>query len=238
MRTIPASLSLAAYFAWLPLAGAQPLAEPLANFDRMISELKTRSVIGEPIRVGNTTVIPFAAVQFGLGNAGAAVGAAGGMGAKIVPLGVVIVEGDDVRVESLPHKEEKSSATMQQIMQGIIDKKLAIMVNGINLGNAPGNVSDLTPMINAMMGQTTVMVNALNLGNLNAPRSPAAVADKTIADLEAAAKKNPSAEAYYKLGEALRNVGQQGKAAAAYQKAIQLRPNYAEAARALADLKK
>ena len=120
--------------------------------------------VGEPIRAGDTEVVPFAAVQFGLGSAGAMAGFVGGVGAKTVPLGVLIVEGDDVRVELLPRQEEKSSALMQQLIQGIIDRKVSFMVNGVNLGNAPGNVADLTPMITGMMGQTTVMVNGLNLG--------------------------------------------------------------------------
>ena len=66
----------------------------------------------------------------------------------------------------------------------------------------------------------------------------APTADKTIADLEAAANQHPSAEAWYKLGEALRKSGQQEKAAAAYRNALRLRPNYPDAARALAELKK
>lgn len=234
MKSISKLTSLAAFACCGAALNAQPLAKPLADFDRMISELKTSSAVGAPISVGTTTVVPFAAVQFGLGAAGPA----GGMGVKTVPLGVVIVEGDDVRVESLPHSDEKTPSAMQQIVQGIIDKKILFMVNGINLGNASGSVSDLAPMVSAMMGQTNVMVNGLNLGNLNAPKPQAAAADKTIAELEAAVNKNPTAEGCYKLGEALRKAGQNVKAAAAYQKAIGLKPGYPEAARALAELKK
>lgn len=236
MRTEPKFHPLAAYFVCLPLALAQPLAKPLADFDRMVSELKTGGAVGEPIRLGNTTIVPFASVQFGLGSADAAIGSAGGLGARTIPLGVVIVEGDDVRVELLPRHEEKPAATMQQLIQSIIDRKVSFMVNGINLGNAPGTVADLVPMMNAMMGERIVLVNGLNLGNLNAPRAPAA--DKTIANLEAAANERPSAEAWYKLGEALRKSSQQEKAAAAYRNALRLRPNYPDAARALAELKK
>jgi uncharacterized spore protein YtfJ len=237
MRSVPKFHHLAVYFVWLPLALAQPLAKPLADFDKMVSVLKTNGVVAEPIRVGNTTIIPFASVQFGLGSAGAAIGSAGGLGAKTVPLGVVIVEGDDVRVELMPHQEEKPAATMQQLIEAIIDKKLSFMVNGINLGNAPGTVADLVPMVNAMMGEHNILVNGLNLGNLNAPRPPA-TADNTIRNLEAAVSENPSPEAWYKLGEELRKAGQQEKAAAAYQNALRLRPNYPDAERALAELKK
>jgi cytochrome c-type biogenesis protein CcmH/NrfG len=92
-----------------------------------------------------------------------------------------------------------------------------------------------------MMGQTTIMVNGLNLGNLNLPRSaPAgsgAAVDAAIAELEAAIAKKPSAEAYYRLGEALKAKGLNDKAAAAYKKALELQPNYPEASKALAAIK-
>jgi len=103
VTNVSGSIALAACVACGAVSGfAQPLAKPLADFDKMVSELKTSVVVGEPIRAGDTAVIPFAAVHFGLGSAGATAGFLGGMGAKTVPLGVVIVEGDDVRVELLP----------------------------------------------------------------------------------------------------------------------------------------
>jgi len=241
MKKIAGFISLLASLTCATAAGhAQVLAKPLADFDKMVSDLKKSSVVGEPITAGDTTVVPFASVEFGLGSAGAAVGALGSMGTKTTPLGVLIVVGDDVRVELLPEHEEKSQSMMQQFIQGIIDRKVSFMVNGINMGNAQGNLTDLTSMVNGMMGQKTVMVNGLNLGNLEAPRTAASAADvdKTIAELQAAIKKSPSAENYYKLGEALRKNGQKDKAAEAYQKALALRPGYAKAAEALEELKK
>ena len=178
MRAASRFLPVAAFLACVPWAAAQPLAKPLADFDRMVSELKSSSLVGEPIHMGTTTIVPFAAVEFSLGSAGLPVGAAGGMGLKTVPLGVLIVEGGDVRLESLPHQEQRSPGALEQVLRGIIDRKVSFMVNGINLGNAAGNLSDLAPMVNSMMGQTTVMVQALNLGNLK-PVRPAAGADKT-----------------------------------------------------------
>jgi cytochrome c-type biogenesis protein CcmH/NrfG len=88
-----------------------------------------------------------------------------------------------------------------------------------------------------MMGTKTVMVNGLNLGNLAAPRAQAADSGKSIADLQAAAAKNPAPESYFKLGEALRKANQNEKAAAAYRQALKLRPNYPEATQALTKLK-
>lgn len=237
MKTVSRLASLAACLAlWAGAGNAQPMAKPLASFDKMISDLRSSSVVGEPILAGDTTVIPFAAVQFGMGSAGAMGGVAGGMGSKTVPLGVVIVEGDDVRVEMLPEQPQKPSV-LQQLVQGIIDRKVTIMGNGINVGHAPGDVKDLTEMVAGMKGQTTVMGNALNIGHMHGSQ-PAADVDKTIAGLEAAALKSPMAENYCKLGEAYSKAGQKEKAIAAYQKAIKLRPGYADAVRALAGLKK
>ena len=50
---------------WGLLARAQaPLAKPLADFDKLVSQLKVGGVVGEPIRAGDTTVVPFAKIQF------------------------------------------------------------------------------------------------------------------------------------------------------------------------------
>jgi uncharacterized spore protein YtfJ len=217
------------------------LAQPLADFDKLVSQLKISSVVGEPIRVGDTAVIPFAKVKFALGGGQVMMGFGGGMDAKTIPLGILVVEGDDIRAELFPEQEERATVP-ESLMQAIRDRKVVFMVNGLNIGNTPGTVQDLAPLLSAMMGQTTVMVNGLNLGNLNPPRSaaPASAAnvDGAIADLEAAIAKKPSPEAYYHLGEALRNKGLNDKAAAAYKKALELKPDYPEASKALAAIKK
>ena len=156
----------------IPARSQAPLATPLAEFDKLVAQLKTSSLIGDPIRAGDVAVIPFARVQFGLGGGQAAIAFAGGMGAKTVPLGILVVEGDDVRAELFPEQVEKPSY-LHEIIQAILDRKVTFMVNGINLGEMSGSVEDLAPLIAAMTGQTTVMVQALNLGSLNTPASSA-----------------------------------------------------------------
>ena len=235
-------LLTASLLLWGLLAKAQaPLAQPLADFDKLVSQLKISSVVGEPIRVGDTAVIPFAKVKFALGGGEAMIGFGGGMDAKTVPLGVLIVEGDDVRAELFPEQEEKATLP-EGLMQAILDRKVVFMVNGLNVGNTSGTIQDLAPLLSAMTGQTTVMVNGLNLGNLAPPAAgrpgSGGNVDSTIADLEASIAKKPSPEAYYHLGEALRNKGLNDKAAAAYKKALELQPNYPEASKALAAIKK
>ncbi|MGC9971526.1 MAG: spore germination protein GerW family protein [Bryobacteraceae bacterium] len=337
MKTMRKPVILAAsLLLWGLLARAQaPLAKPLADFDKLVSQLKISSVVGEPIRVGDTAVIPFAKIKFGLGGGGAMMGFGGGMGGKTVPLGILIVEADDVRAELFPEQEEKPTF-LHEIIRAILDRKVVIMGNGLNVGGSSGTIQDLAPLISAMMGQTTVMGNALNLGGLAAPASAASSAkyaslgelkklfdakkyadalavadaliakepnsadlhvwkgrimgslaqgnpvdrmkfgvgsmgefekalaldsnnpdahigrgigrlaappgfggdvDGAIADFEAAVAKRPSPEAYYHLGEALKNKGLNDKAAAAYKKALELQPNYPEASKALAAMK-
>ncbi len=337
MKTIAKSGLLAASLLLCGLlARAQaPLDKPLANFDKLVSQLKISSVVGESIRVGETTVIPFAKIKFGLGGGGAMMGFGGGMGGKTVPLGILIVEGDDVRAELFPEQEEKPTF-LQEVLQAIKDRKFVFMANGLNIGGTSGTLQDMAPLMSAMMGQTTVMANGLNVGHLNTPGQPAATVknaslgelkklfdakkyndalpmadaliakdpksadfhvwkgrimgslaqgnpadmmkygmgamqefekalvldpdnpdahvgrgvgrlmappgfggdvDGAIADFEAAIAKTPSPEAYYYLGESLKNKGLNDRAAAAYKKALELRPNYPEASKALAAIK-
>jgi tetratricopeptide (TPR) repeat protein len=243
MKTIRKPVALSAFvLLWGLLARAQaPLAQPLADFDKLVAQLKTSSVVGEPIRAGDTAVIPFAKIKFALGGGEAMMGFGGGMDAKTIPLGILIVEGDDVRAELFPEQEERATVP-EGLLQAIRDRKFVYMVNGLNIGNTSGTIQDMAPLISAMMGQTTIMVNGLNLGNLNPPASvrtsSGANVDGAIADLEAAIAKKPSAEAYYHLGEAWKAKGADDKAAAAYRKALELQPNYPEASKALAAIKK
>ncbi len=317
-------------------ASAQPWANPLADFDKLVAQLKTGNVIGEPIRAGDTAVVPFASIHFGMGAGEAMAGFGGGMSAKTVPMGVLIVEGDDVRVELLPRDERKPSVLLA-LLQAILDRKVVLMVNGLNIGNVSGSVQDLAPLIAEMMGQTTIITNGLNTGNLTPPRTaapktaPAASVgelqklndakqydealamanalvdqnpksaeahvwrgrilgglaqrnpsdmikygmdameefekalaldpgnadahlgrglgrlaaprgfggdvDGAIADFEAAIARKSSAEAYYYLGEALQKKALHDRAAAAFKKALELKPDYPEAAKALAAMK-
>ena len=56
--------------------------ESLINFDQLTSALNVGSILGKPIRSGNTTVIPFARISFGLGAGGSFSGFGGGIDKK------------------------------------------------------------------------------------------------------------------------------------------------------------
>jgi tetratricopeptide (TPR) repeat protein len=97
------------------LQAQAPLAEPLANFDKLVSNLRVGAVVGEPISVGETFVVPFAKIRFGLGGGGSMMAFGGGMGGKTIPLGILIIEGEDVRVELFP-EEEKKPSLLQELL--------------------------------------------------------------------------------------------------------------------------
>jgi uncharacterized spore protein YtfJ len=157
----------------LPLLAQTPLARPLARLDELKARLASANVVGEPIPAGDVTVVPFAAIRFGVGAAGAPIGIGGGVGGSVVPLGVLVVKGDDVRLEPIPEPAGEERSAVRELVQAVLDRRVVFMGNGLNIGNAPGNVSDLEPLIAAQMGQTTIVGNALNLGSLATPARPA-----------------------------------------------------------------
>jgi len=282
-----------------------PLEQPLANFDKLVSNLKIGAVVGEPIQVGDTTIIPFAKVSFGLGGGGAMMAFGGGMGGKTIPLGILIIEGENVRAELFPEEEKKPSFLMEmlpvllkmlpQFMEGksglgskpapaakpakqpaappqnaslanvkklfeenrfsealeTADVLLAKDPNNADLhvwkGNAMGRLAQGNPadMMKYGMGAMQEYETALSLDpqhqgghfGRGVARIYMGNSDGAIEDLEFACAKNPFAEACYYLGEAYRAKGLTDKATQAYKRALELKPGYPEAAKALADIK-
>lgn len=73
-------------------------------FDGLGSVLSTKTVVGEPVTVGDTIIIPLVDVHFGMG-AGSTTSdtkkkatAGGGMGVDMDPCAVLVIRGDIVRV--------------------------------------------------------------------------------------------------------------------------------------------
>jgi len=155
-----------------------PVDGPLGEYDKLVSQLRSSSLVGEPIRAGGTAIIPFASLDFQLIGGDANIASGGGMSSTKVPLGFLVVEGDDVRVELLPEPQEKPSL-VRQLLQAILDRKVVFMANGLNIGNAEGKVQDLAPLISNLGklipdGSITTVGNGLNLGSLNPPKKDAA----------------------------------------------------------------
>lgn len=74
--------------------------------------LTTKTVVGEPIVIGDVTLVPVQTVSFGYGSGGGeggdekqkGVGGGGGAGANLRPIAIIAVKGTDVQVYTLGKK--------------------------------------------------------------------------------------------------------------------------------------
>jgi len=98
-------------------------------FEKLENFLKTKTVVGEPIKIGDTTIVPFVNITFGLGMGGGVGtddkgmggdGGGGGTGAKIAPTAVLVIQGD--KVELLPIKKAGGLDKLLDMVPGIMDK--------------------------------------------------------------------------------------------------------------------
>ena len=139
-----------------------PLEQPLANFDKLVSNLRVGAVVGEPVKVGETFVVPFAKIEFGLGGGGAMMAFGGGMGGKTVPLGILIVEGDDVRVELFP-EEEKKPSLLQELLPVILQMLPQMMGDKSPFGPKPPGAQPAAPAKHADVPKDASLDNVKKL---------------------------------------------------------------------------
>lgn len=102
------------------VAGATPN-RALEGVDHLVKDtvgelsrmLDTSQVVGEPLKVGNSTIIPLVSMGFGFGAGGGGGsgdggeqggGGGGGGGGGIKPVGVIIVDDQGVRLARIPDK--------------------------------------------------------------------------------------------------------------------------------------
>ena len=103
------------------------------NMDALFSNLenfiKTKTVIGEPIVVGEVTLIPIVSVMFGCGtgngngtdNKGmSGTGAGGGAAARISPNGIVVIKNGEVSM--LPVKNKNNLESLVEMVPEIVSK--------------------------------------------------------------------------------------------------------------------
>jgi uncharacterized spore protein YtfJ len=97
-------------------------------FEKLQNFMKTETVVGEPIQVGELTIVPFIEINFGLGTGGGsgadkeAKGDGGGLGSggKISVSSVLVINGD--HVEMMPIKKSSSLDKLIEMVPGIVDK--------------------------------------------------------------------------------------------------------------------
>jgi len=307
-----ALILLAVSFGQLAAQSKTPLDDSLINLDKLISSLKVNSIIGEPIHAGNSVIIPFSRIKFGVGAGGSMQAFGGGMGGKAIPAGYLIIEGEDVRIELLPMEEKKPSflqemlpvllkalpqllggkfpsflgapsgapapkaekpsepvkeASLSQVEKlfnegkysealAAVDFLLAKDPNNADLhawkGSIMGNLStggNPLDMMKYGMGAMQEFEAALNIdqnnvrahfgrgiGRLKAPEGFGRDYDGALEDFSFVCEKKPSCEAFYNLGVAYRGKEAIDKAKEAFKKALALKPDCAEAAKALAEI--
>ncbi|SMC22779.1 Uncharacterized spore protein YtfJ [Clostridium acidisoli DSM 12555] len=103
------------------------------NVDSLFSNLekflKTETVVGEPIVVGETTLVPIISVAFGCGTGNGqggdkkeSQGGGSGLGvaAKITPNAIVVIKGDKVNL--LPVSGKNSLDNLIDLVPGIVSK--------------------------------------------------------------------------------------------------------------------
>jgi uncharacterized spore protein YtfJ len=107
-----------------------PVNESLETlFSHLEKFLKTETVVGEPIAVGETTLIPIITVAFGCGGGGGGgrdekgndgMGTGVGVGAKISPDAVIVIREDAVTM--LPVKSRSNIEKLVSMVPEIVKK--------------------------------------------------------------------------------------------------------------------
>lgn len=106
----------------------QLMSEVSSELERLIS---TKTVIGEAVTAGDTTIIPVTKVSFGFGTGGGegkrntanmeeGFGGGGGAGAKIEPVAFIVISEDNVRV--MPISPKTDVGVIIDSVPAIIDK--------------------------------------------------------------------------------------------------------------------
>lgn len=98
-------------------------------FGNLEKFLKTETVVGEPIVVGEVTLVPIISVMFGCGtgvgtghdNKGInGTGSGGGGGARISPNAIIVIKKDEVTM--LPIKEKNNLDNLLNMVPDIVSK--------------------------------------------------------------------------------------------------------------------
>ena len=94
----------------------------LGEIERILS---TKAVVGEPITIEGNTIIPLVSIGFGFGGGGGSggpkdkaegSGAGTGGGGGVKPLGIIVIDGADVRIEPI---RGKTAGVVESIAEGV-----------------------------------------------------------------------------------------------------------------------
>lgn len=98
-------------------------------FEKLESFLTSKTIIGESIVLGDTTLIPVMDVSFGLGSGGgdgtdpkgsSGVGGGAGIGAKASATAVIVIKGENIEI--LPIKKNSGFEKLIDMVPEIVEK--------------------------------------------------------------------------------------------------------------------
>lgn len=99
-------------------------------FGKLESFLKTKTVVGEPMQIGEITLVPFIDISFGMGSGGGVgaeqqssnqgSGGAAGSGGRISPTAVLVIKGG--QVELMPFKNYGYLEKLMDMVPDILEK--------------------------------------------------------------------------------------------------------------------
>ncbi|WML37366.1 spore germination protein GerW family protein [Clostridium sp. OS1-26] len=98
-------------------------------FTKLEKFLKTETVVGEPIVIGETTLVPIISVMFGCGTGSGGgtdekgtngTGSGLGLGARVVPNAILVIKKDEVTM--LPVKGKNNLGNLVEMVPEIISK--------------------------------------------------------------------------------------------------------------------
>ena len=97
--------------------------------------LSTKTVVGEPVTIGDTIIVPFVDVSFGMGAGNVTKekedGGAGGMNGKMTPNAVLIISNGTTRLVSI--KNQDSFSKIIDMVPDIVNKVAS--KNNINVSD-------------------------------------------------------------------------------------------------------
>lgn len=102
-------------------------------FEKLEEFIKTKTVVGEPMHIGEVTIVPFIDISFGVGTGGGqgieekgsqGTGGGAGTGGKVSPTAVLVIRGDKTELLSI-----KKSANLERLVQMVPDIVDKIKVN-------------------------------------------------------------------------------------------------------------
>ncbi|WP_054874872.1 GerW family sporulation protein [Oxobacter pfennigii] len=98
-------------------------------FEKLESFIQSKTIFGESLKIGETTLIPVVDVSFGMGSGGGdgsdpkgngGTGGGAGIGAKATPTALIVIKGDNIEV--LPIKKSSGLEKLIEMVPQIVDE--------------------------------------------------------------------------------------------------------------------